>query len=127
MNRAQRRAKAKATPAYRRNMTKEDTLKALMKNGITADDLQRNYELGYTEGRSIGVNYTIKTAYAAACIALHELDGWGHKRCKRFLRRLDEIITTTLDSEEALDEALEKCGVHIVFKEALPEDRIVEA
>lgn len=126
MNRAQRRAKAKATPAYRRNLTKEDTIKALIKNGITTDDLQRNYELGYAEGRNLAINYTIKAAYAASCIALHELNGWGHKRCTRFLRRMDEIITTALDSEEVMDEALAKCGVNIIFRESLSEDRIVE-
>lgn len=126
MNRAQRRAKAKATPAYRRNLTREDTLKALIKNGITTDDLQKNYELGLAEGRSLGINYTIKTTYAASVIALHEVAGWGHKRCTRFLRRMDEIITTTLDSEEVIDEALKKCGINIIFREALAEDRIVE-
>lgn len=126
MNRAQRRAKAKATPAYRRNMTSEDMYKAFIKNGITPEDLQKNYEIGLSEGRSMGINYTIKAAYAASCIALHDLNGWGHKRCTRFLRRMDEIITTTLDSEEVIDEALQKCGVNIIFREALSEDRIVE-
>lgn len=126
MNRAQRRAKAKATPAYRRNMTSEDMYKAFIKNGITPEDLQKNYEIGLSEGRSMGINYTIKAAYAASCIALHDLNGWGHKRCTRFLRRMDEIITTALDSEEVMDEALAKCGVNIIFREALSEDRIVE-
>ena len=72
MNRAQRRAKAKATPAYRRNLTKEDTIKALIKNGITTDDLQRNYELGYAEGRNLAINYTIK-ACKAVYDARHEI------------------------------------------------------
>ena len=126
MNRSQRRAKAKATPAYRRNMTKEDTLKALYKNGITLDDLQRNYEVGLKDGRHEGVEYTIKTVYAASAIALHEVAGWGHIRCTRFLRRMDEIVTTTLTSEEVIEEALQKAGVDIVFKAALSEDRIVE-
>lgn len=126
MNRAQRRAKAKATPAYRRNMTKEDTLKALIKNGITPEDLQRNYELGLEDGRHEGVEYTIKTAYAASALALHEIAGWGHKRCARFMRRMDEIITNTLISEETIDEVYEKMGLRIEFRETMPEDRIVE-
>ena len=126
MNRAQRRAKAKATPAYRRNMTKEDTLKALVKNGITVEDLQRNYELGLKDGRHEGIEYTIKTAYAASALALNEVAGWGHKRCTRFMRRMDEIITNTLTSEDAIDEVFEKLGLRIIFNEVMAEDRIVE-
>lgn len=126
MNRAQRRAKAKATPAYRRNMTAEDMRKAFIKNGITPEDLQHNYELGLSDGRNEGIEFTIKTVYAASALALNEIAGYGHKRVTRFMRRMDEIVTTAITSDEVIDEVFEKFGLCINFREALSEDRIAE-
>lgn len=126
MNRAQRRAKAKSTPAYRRGMTAEDMRKAFVKNGITPEDLQQNYEIGLSEGRTEGIEFAIKTVYAASALALNEIAGWGHKRCARFMRRMDEIVTTTITSDDVIEDVFEKCGLRIDFREALSEDRITE-
>lgn len=126
MNRADRRARAKATPAYKRGMTRDDKIKAFYKNGITLEDLQRNGQEGYDKGWSEACRYTMKVCYAAAVRAMHQLEGWGKTRNARFLRLMDDIVTNSLTSDEAINAALEEAGVIISFDEVFPEDRIEE-
>lgn len=126
MNRAQRRAKAKATPAYRRGMTAEDKIKAFYKNGITIDDLKKAGDEGYRDGWEKACNFCMKVCYAAAVRALHQLEGYGTERGKRFLRAMDDIVVTSMTSEEACDAALKEVGIKIKFDETFSEDRIQE-
>ena len=123
MNREQRRkAKKRAprkTPAYRR-MTIEERKDALVKNGITPKDLEEQY----ARGRDDGIETTFKTVYAAACLVLHELEGYGAKRCKRFLQRLDDTVINAFTSAETIDEVWQKIGLELEFHESF--DRIQE-
>lgn len=125
MNRAHRRAQAKATPAYRRGMTQEDKIKAFYKNGITVDDLSKAADDGYKAGWKDACDFCMKVCYAASVRALHDLEGYGTKRNTRFLRQMDSHVINTMTSEEAIDAALEEAGVHINFREPFPEDRIM--
>lgn len=68
----------------------------------------------------------MKTCYAAAVLALHDLEGYSTVRNTRFLRLMDKYVTDTLTSEEIMDDALEKAGVSINFRELFTEDRITE-
>lgn len=126
MNRAQRRAKAKATPAYKRGMTAEDKIKAFYKNGITIEDMERSHREGYNEGWKAACDYSMRVCYAAAVRALRELEGYHTKRNRRFLKVMDSFVTDTLTSDEAIEAALRDAGVAIDFREAMPDDRIQE-
>ena len=84
------------------------------------------YQEAYRKGRLEGINYAMKTCYAAAVLAARDMEGYGHKRSTRFLRRMDEHVTLSLSSEEIMDEAFERAGVRICFREPFPEDRIEE-
>lgn len=127
MNRAQRRAAAKQVPAYRRNMTTEQKLKAFYKNGITLEDLQRSRDEGWKDGWSAACAFSMKVCYASAVRALHQLEGYGTKRNTRFLRLMDEIVTGSMTSDEAIEAAFEEAGVAINFREVFPDDRVQEA
>lgn len=81
---------------------------------------------GYEEGWHAACNFCMRTCYAAAVLALHDLEGYSTVRNTRFLRKMDAYITESLTSEEIIDEALEKAGVQINFREPFPEDRIQE-
>lgn len=128
MNREQRRkAKKRAprkTPAYRR-MTIEERKDALVKNGITPDDLQKAYDKGWKEGFNCATSPVLKTIYAAACLTLHSLEGYGRARCKRFLQALDACVIDTLTSTEAIEKVWDEIGLELDFKESF--DRIQEA
>ena len=69
MNRAQRRAAQRQVPGYKRHMTDEERLRAVYKNGITADDLDDAYREGWRDA----CRYSMRVCYAAAVLALREL------------------------------------------------------
>lgn len=132
MNREQRRAQKKAQrgqpkpkqPQYLR-MTKEQRMDALVKNGITIKDLEENYNKGYEAGFAVASGPVIKTCYAAVCLALNELHGFGMKRCKDVLNLVDEKILFSLTSMETIEEVWQKIGLQIDFSEVVS-DRITE-
>ena len=132
MNREQRRAQKKAQrgqpkpkqPQYLR-MTKEQRMDALVKNGITIKDLEENYNKGYEAGFAVASGPVIKTCYAAVCLALNKLHGFGMKRCKDVLNLVDEKILFSLTSMETIEEVWQKIGLQIDFNEVVS-DRITE-
>lgn len=126
MNREQRRAQKKSQrgqPSYHR-MNKEQRIEALIKNGITLEDLERNYTEGYNAGFSEAAPGTFKTIYAAICLALHEKYGFGKKRCLEVLKAVDQYVMESLTSVEAIEEVYKRMGLEIAFDD--PMDRIKE-
>lgn len=125
MNRAQRRAQAKATPAYKRGKTVEDKIKAFYKNGITAADLQENFEKGYNAGFKDAVPATYEHIYAAVILACRRDLGFGKKRCARLLNHIDDIVTEHLSSREAIEQVWQEVGLELNFSAGIEriEDR----
>lgn len=83
MNRAQRRAAKKQQPKWK-SMTHDQKIGALLKNGITPKDLDSAYE----DGRTAGINGTYQICFAAVCLALNDIHGFGGKRCHRVLEKM---------------------------------------
>ena len=117
MNRQQRRAAERA---------QEKAEKRIAAFRAASPLAEATYREAYCKGRSDGLYYAMRTCYAGAVLALHDLEGYGSVRNTRFLRVMDEYVTMTLSSEEIIEEALEKAGVRISFRETFPEDRIEE-
>lgn len=78
------------------------------------------------EARNQAVEYCFHSIYAAVLLAAQEVYGFGHKRAWRLLKRADEIICTTLDSEEVIREVWERMGLEINFREGVDRIREVE-
>ena len=121
---AQRGQPKPKQPQYLR-MTKEQRMDALVKNGITIKDLEENYNKGYEAGFAVASGPVIKTCYAAVCLALNELHGFGMKRCKDVLNLVDEKILFSLTSMETIEEVWQKIDLQIDFNEVVS-DRITE-
>lgn len=117
MTRQQRRAKERAEQVL------ASKIEAFRKTNPMAEE---TYKAGYAEGWHAACNFAMKTCYAAAVMALHDLEGYSTVRNTRFLRLMDSYVTNTLTSEEIMDEALEKAGVAINFREPFTEDRVQE-
>ena len=117
MTRQQRRAKERAEQAL------ASKIEAFRKTSPLAEE---TYHQGYSDGWHAACNFAMKTCYAAAVMALHDLEGYSTVRNTRFLRAMDSYVTNTLTSEEIMDEALEKAGVSINFREPFTEDRVQE-
>lgn len=123
MNRQQRRAANKAKPAYLRE-SPQDLVKKMVKNGISVEDLEKNYNIGFKDGFKAAGEPIVKGCFAAICLVLHEMHGFGRKRCCDVLNAVDRHMMYTLTSDEAIQEVWEKIGLHIDFGE--PFDRIQE-
>ena len=115
MNRAQRREKRKSTPAYLR-MSKQDIEKRIMKNGITAKDLQDAYDRGRKEGFANSAEPVMHSCYAAVCLALRELYGFGQKRCCDVINSMDQHMTNSLSSQELVDQVFKDLKITLAFK-----------
>lgn len=124
MNRAQKRAKRKETPRYLRT-TKEQRVKSLIRNGITIEDLDKEYHNGWDAGFAEAAPCVVKTAYAAICLALQESRGFGQEECADVLQRVDDHILHSLTSAEAIEEVWNRIGLRINFNE--PFERIEKA
>lgn len=64
------------------NMTKQERIERICKNGITLDDLKRNWDVGYDAGYKVASEDTIKACYAAFALALHIYMGSGRSAVK---------------------------------------------
>lgn len=131
LNRAQRRQlerirkrEAADLPEYKKReiQARAAVIERLSKNGITPEDLKKEYDKGFDEGFRRAAEPIISSTYAAVCLALHELHGFGPKRCEDVLRLLDQKLLYSLTSVELAQQVLEDIGLTINFKE--PFDRI---
>ena len=98
----------------------------IQKNGITLEDVKRAEEKSYAQGVQAGIENTMKTCYAAICLALNELHGFGTKRCKDVLNAVDEKVVMALTSDEAVDEVYRRMGLAIRFNAGPLEERVEE-
>lgn len=98
----------------------------IQKNGITLEDVKRAEEKSYAQGVQAGIENTMKTCYAAICLALNELHGFGTKRCKDVLNAVDEKVVMTLTSDEAIQEVFDRMGLVIRFNVGPLEERVEE-
>lgn len=139
-NRAQRRADARQEQkenaelrmsGYFKAKTKIEAMKRkkmdeLQRNGITLADLQANYDKGYHDGFKKAAEPIVRGCYAGVCLALNDLYGFGHKRCADVLNALDQHITMTLSSVEAIDEVWERMGLKLDFNDPFTRVQEVE-
>ena len=123
MNRQQRRKAIKEKPRYLRE-TPQEIQKRLIQNGITEKDLRDNYDKGWSDGFSKAAEPVIQACYAAICLALNDVLGYGQKRCARILNAADQHLTYSLTSKEAIEEVYDRMKLRIDFHETF--DRVQE-
>lgn len=121
MNRADRRKQAqdnehKMALMRQRNpdayfKAKVKAVDSLSRNGITPEDLKKEYHRGYEdECRTITDN--IGTIYTCAMLlALNELHGFGAGRLCRVVDRMNEYMVEYITSEEAIQAVYDKLGL----------------
>jgi flagellar biosynthesis/type III secretory pathway protein FliH len=98
-----------------REKAKHAAIYKIEKNGITLDDLDREYQKGYSNGFNAGAEPMYRTLMAALALALHEKHGFGAKRVKEMLRAVDEKVIFSLTSMELVQEVFDKLGLEIKF------------
>lgn len=125
-NRAARRAaeREQKKPKFLRG-TKEEKMKKLLQNGITPEMLEQEFKDGYAAGSRDGVEHTFKMIYAAVMLAAKDSYGFGKKRAMRLLRRVDEIVSEALSSQDAIEDVWMRFGVKLEFNDVF--NRIQDA
>jgi hypothetical protein len=96
------------------------------RNGITIEDVNRAANEGYQQGIAKATEATMKSCYAAMCLALHELHGFGSKRCMQMLNAVDEKVVYALTSEELVEQVFSDLEIEINFSEEMPGERVTE-
>ena len=110
----------------KRRMADIEAFQRINRNGITVEDMKRAEERAYADGVNVGIENTMRTCYAAICMALKDLHGFGSDECKDVLNCVDERITMSLTSEEAIREVWDEMGLAIEFKNSMPGERVQE-
>ena len=122
MNRQQRRQQHKALPGWAKK-SPEAQMAALIRNGITPDDLKQARQEGYT----MGCNSAVTQCYAAFCLVLEESLGFDSERVMGLLKAVDEKVIYAFDTVEMCEDVFKRLGFRFRFNETAPEDRIEEA
>lgn len=116
------------TPEERaRRMADNEAFQRINRNGITLEDLKRVEDQGRKDGFAMGTEETMKSCYAAVCLALHELHGFDSDACMAALAAADDKVVYALNSKELLDEVKNDLGLEFNFHAEVGEDRIQEA
>ena len=115
---------AQQMPEWKRRQiaARAAAVERLSQQGISPKDLKAEYDKGFEEGFKAAAEPITKGCYAAVCLALKELHGFGKKRCMEVLRHIDEQLIYTMDGQEFADRVMDEMGLEIVFSEAL--DRV---
>ena len=115
----------KLTPEERQQrIADQEAVARIQRNGITIEDLYRCENEAYAKGIKAGKDATVKTCFAAICMTLHEMHGFGKERCSKVLNDVYEKLTMALTSEDAIQEVYDTMGLEINFSNDIGEDTV---
>lgn len=113
------------TPEERARVIGENQrIKDIERNGITLEHMMQAEKDAYARGIEDGKAGTFETCFAAICLALHDLHGFGSKRCKDVLNAVYDRMTMALNSADAIQQVYDQMGLEIKFR-ASPLDEFV--
>lgn len=101
-----------------------EAFQRISKNGITIEDMHKAEEDAYSKGVKDGKDGAVKTVFAAICLSLHELHGFGKERCSRVLNDVYDKLQFTLTSQDAIQEVYDTVGLEISFAGDVTEDAV---
>lgn len=101
-------------------LTPADRLKAAFyRNGITLDDMKKEYERGFKDGRKISEDFAFHAVYAAFLITMIDRHGMEQDEAIALLREMDNQVVLCIEDQELMNEAYEKTGVEINWSDSL--------
>lgn len=103
-----------------------EAFQRISKNGITIEDMHKAETEAYSKGVQDGKDGAVKTCFAAICLTLHELHGFGKERCSKVLNDVYDKLQFTLTSQEAIQEVYDTIGLQIRFNADVTEDAVTE-
>ena len=94
----------------------------IQKNGITVEDMYNAENKAYADGVKAGKDATVRICFAAICMSLHEMYGFGKDRCSKVLNDVYDKLTMALTSEDAIQEVYDTIGLEIHFSDDVTEE-----
>ena len=115
----------KMTPEERQlRMRDMEAVDRIQRNGITIEDLYRSENEAYAKGIKTGKEGTVRTCFAAICMTLHDMYGFGKDRCAKVLNDVYEKLTMALTSDDAIQEVYDTIGLEIHFSDDISEETV---
>lgn len=112
MNRQQRRSEQKQKRGFRK-MTPEQWRAAMAKNGITPEDMNKEFKRGWDDGWKAGHDSTAKLLVGSLCLALMEQHGFDKASLTALLEKMDDLMLKSLTSDAVLNAAFARMGLDI--------------
>lgn len=83
------------------------------KNGITLNDLRKEYDRGYKEAVN-DVSLKLENTYVAALLlALHETYGFGKQRCMMVAKEMCDIAMKEICADDLLNRLRDEVGIDL--------------
>lgn len=108
----------------KRRMADQAAFERIQKNGITIEDMYNAETEAYSQGVQAGKDAAVRTCFAAICMTLHEMYGFGKDRCSKVLNDVYDKLTMALTSEEAIQEVYDTMGLEIHFSNDITEETV---
>lgn len=96
-----------------RQLTRQEYIDRIEQNGITLKELEKNWHLGYEQGKKEGVDWAFDTAYGSVMLALKREFGFGHDRLGRVAMAAAAIQVEYLTTDEMYEQLKKECGVEL--------------
>lgn len=97
-----------------------DALKArLYRNGITLDDLQKEYYRGAADGRKFAEDFAFHTIYAAFLITMIKGHGMGQEEAVDLLTEIDRQTVLCADDQELTEQAYRETGIELNWRDPI--------
>lgn len=100
------------------------------RNGITREDLDKEFDAGFEAGRKAAHSFAIPMCYAAAALALRNLctgkSRFGRDRIIKFLELMDDQVCDHLTSQEAIDDVWKEIGIRMDFNSPKTEIDLID-
>lgn len=113
------------TPEERqRRIADQAAFERIQKNGITIEDMYNAENDAFAKGVKSGKEATVRTCFAAVCMTLHEMYGFGKDRCSKVLNDVYDKLTMALTSEDAIQEVYDTMGLEIHFSDDISEETV---
>ncbi len=91
----------------------------LFKNGITLDDMQREYDKGAADGRRFGEDFAFHTIYAVFLITMIDHYGMDQEKAIELLRYMDKQVMLCVADDELTKETYERTGIEIDWRDPI--------
>lgn len=114
--RLQHEAELEAKYLAKRDAAKKAAMAKLERNGITVDDLKREYERGRNKSITEMSDFAMKMIYCGFALALKREFKFGPERVLRTLRAADQIILEELTTEDIIDRVSRELGIEVRFE-----------